>query len=283
MPGGHWSLRRPHYSATLYGLLYVFCNIWNELERYLLHWQGMWCFKLYFMWSIGFHIQRNKRGQTSRPVVGAEIQTRCNITASPRAVIILFWLIGVSCGPMDFWNRRIVLTVAFVVMTLSLAISVFSYTKIYLKLRHQQLQAHVPQGQHNRGRISLNIARYKKSVSSVLWVQLALVTCYVPFIVLVVLSTFGQMSGNNFDIAFYFTVTLTFLNSSLNPILYCWRIGAVREAAKDTIKQLNCCKSAQIVHWVDLKSAAINTDRYSRLCFWNYAYLNKEKCLKYAL
>ncbi len=160
-----------------------------------------------------------------------------------RAVIILFWLIGVSCGHMDFWNRRIALTVAFVVLTLSLAISVFSYTKIYLKLRHHQLQVLIPQEQPNGGRIPLNITRYKKSVSSVLWVQLALFTCYVPFIVVVMLAAHGRMSGNTFKIAFLLTATLTFLNSSLNPILYCWRIGAVRQAAKNTIRQLNCCKS----------------------------------------
>ncbi len=157
-----------------------------------------------------------------------------------RAVIISFGLLGISCGSLYLVfpvNSSIVRTVAFAFVILSLVISVFSYT-IYLKLRHHQIQVHAHQGQPNGGRIPLNIARYKKSVSSVLWVQLALVTCYVPWLIVVKLTTYGQMSDNNLEIAYYITETLTFLNSSLNPILYCWRIRAVREAAKEAIKKI---------------------------------------------
>ena len=37
------------------------------------------------------------------------------------------------------------------------------------------------QGQPNEGRRSKYIARYRKTVSSALWVQIALVACYLPF------------------------------------------------------------------------------------------------------
>ena len=36
------------------------------------------------MWSVSVHTDCNKRGQTSRPVVGAEIQTSCNFEANLR-------------------------------------------------------------------------------------------------------------------------------------------------------------------------------------------------------
>ena len=148
---------------------------------------------------------------------------------------------------MFFWNITIALTVTLALIVFSVATSVFSYTKIYFKLRQRyQLQKVYPitQGHLNGRQVPLNIARYKKSVFSVLWVQLALVICYIPFIVVVMLMTYGRMSGGKFQIARYVTLTLIYLNSSLNPILYCWRISAVRQAAKDTIKQLNCFKSA---------------------------------------
>ena len=82
----------------------------------------------------------------------------------------------------------------------------------------------------------MNMARYKKSVSSVLWVQLALVACYAPWGIAVVLYVNGI--GNY--VVWIVTETLVYLNSSLNPILYCWKIRAVRQAVKDTIRQLNC-------------------------------------------
>ena len=52
-----------------------------------------------------------------------------------RAIITCFWLIGLSCGSMFFWNITIALSVTLVVITFSVAASVFSYTKIYFRLR----------------------------------------------------------------------------------------------------------------------------------------------------
>ena len=162
-------------------------------------------------------------------------------------VLISFWLIGVSWGLISIWKSRIAFSVDFSFTIIAIATSILAYIKIYRRLRHHQLQVNVPQSQLNRRGTPLNTARFKKTVSNVLWVQFALIVCYMPFIVVVTLSTFGQVHGTAFQIAFSFTATLTYLNSSLNPVLYCWKIGTVRQAAKNTIKQLNCCKSAEIV------------------------------------
>ena len=164
------------------------------------------------------------------------------------AVIICFWLISITCGLMYFWNVNTAFTVSFALKITFLATSVLSYLTIYLKLRQHQLQVRaVLQGKPNGRQVPLNIARYKKSVSSALWVQLSLVTCYIPNTVVQIMHVFyAQLSGSKFEIACYVTATLIYLNSSINPILHCWRIGAVGQAAKDTIKQLNCCcKSAR--------------------------------------
>ena len=161
-----------------------------------------------------------------------------------RAVIICFWLIGLSCGSMFFLKSEIAFTIAFVLIVISVSTSVLSYTKIYRKLRQYQLKVYtVPQGQPNRRKEPMNIVRYKKSVSSVLWVQLAVVICYIPFIVVVMLMTYGRIPGKKFEITFDVTATLTYLKSSLNPILYCWRIRSVQQAAKKIIKRLICCES----------------------------------------
>ena len=82
----------------------------------------------------------------------------------------------------------------------------------------------------------MNIARYKKSVSSILWVQLALGACYVPWTIRALLSVVGI----EHYVAKITTDTLVCLNSSLNPILYCLKIKKVRQAVKATIKQLDC-------------------------------------------
>ena len=161
-----------------------------------------------------------------------------------RAAIICFWLLSLALGGwmlftiVDFSEALIVFIV---VMTLCLLTSLFSYTKIYLRLRHHQSQAQpqVHQAQPpNAGQIPLNIARYKKTVSIIAWVQLALLFCYLPFSVYHMLVLFGEISH---EIASLFVVSFLYLNSSLNPILYCWKIPEVRQVVKDTNRQLNCC------------------------------------------
>ena len=154
-----------------------------------------------------------------------------------RIVIFCFWLITGSHTVISEmpWGRNIALFLIPIYITLSVATSIFCYTRIHLRLRHHQV--HVPQGQLNEGRIPLNISRYKKTVTTVLWVQLALVACYTPFGITAALESIGI----EYNVVGLLTANcLVYFNSSLNPILYCWRIKEVKNEVKDTIRQLYC-------------------------------------------
>ena len=152
--------------------------------------------------------------------------------------ITCFWLMTASSGVLWVWRKEITDMGNSVCLILSLVTSIFCYTTIHLKLRHHraQIQSDLPQDQQNAGRIPLNIARYKKTVSSIMWVQLALVACYVPWGSVAVLDA----NGIEHDVASMAAVTLVLFNSSLNPILYCWKIREVKQAVKGTISQLYC-------------------------------------------
>ena len=160
-----------------------------------------------------------------------------------RALIISFWFLIAAliwCASIS----GITLFVYAVVILISLLISAISYAKIYFRLRHQLLhvQSHVHQRQQlpPNGVVpsALNLARYKKTVSAITWVQLGLFACYSPTCIVLISSHFEEYLDENI---FDFFVCLLFLNSSLNPILYCWKIREVKQAVKDTIRQLNCC------------------------------------------
>ena len=155
-----------------------------------------------------------------------------------RVVITCFWLIASSCGWFWVWRMDIGVTAFSVALVVSLVTSIFCYTRIHLKIRHQQAQVqnNVPHGQQNEEGIPRNIARYKKIVSSIMWVQLALVACYLPWVIVVVLHA----NGLQHDVSWGATTTLLFLNSSVNPILYCWKIREVKQAVKDTIRRFSC-------------------------------------------
>ena len=69
-----------------------------------------------------------------------------------------------------------------------------------------------------------------------MWVQLELVACYVPWGIVTVLRKIAKEYG----LAWFGASLLVFLNSSLNPVLYCWKIREVRLVVKDTMRQFIC-------------------------------------------
>jgi len=155
-------------------------------------------------------------------------------------VIITFWVVQAVFTTMAlFWSSSITSSYEAIVVSMCLVTTTFSYTKIFLTLRRHrsQVQEHVQQpNQANQ----LNIARYKKAVSTALWLQFTLVICYLPQAISATLFINTKPSSSSI-LAVGCTITLAFLNSSLNPILYCWKIDEVRQAVKDTIRQILCC------------------------------------------
>ena len=169
-----------------------------------------------------------------------------------RAVVFCFWLSPVSGIFMFlFWDTNIALTAISVSVMLCIVTSLLSYTIIFIKLRLHQatvyptVQCNVHHaGQPIGGRTpALKIAQFKKTVTSIALVQSALVVCYIPFVILNAIFLLNSVLANSE--VFYMAAnlvysTLVYLNSSLNPFLYCWRIKEERQAVKATIKQLYC-------------------------------------------
>ena len=156
-----------------------------------------------------------------------------------RALVIFFWITSITFASMSFWKYSIPKTYNYILISLCILVSATSYSKIFLRLRHNQTQVHQHRQQPNRGGIVLNIARYRMTVSTAVWVLVALVACYLPYsIVIAIVTIYGRSPF--LDVIWEFTVTLVYLNSSLNPILYCWKIREVKREVKNTIRQLLC-------------------------------------------
>ena len=83
--------------------------------------------------------------------------------------VTVLWVLPIVFTLMYFLNREITLWYNKIGALLCLVCSVFSYVKIFFVLRHNQIkvQNHVRQGQPSQT-VPLNIARYRKTVSSAL-------------------------------------------------------------------------------------------------------------------
>ena len=156
-------------------------------------------------------------------------------------IVVIFLILSVIASISYLLNRLIPIWYGCILIPLCLVTSIVSYTTIFLKLRHHQtqVQGHVQQDQPGQP-VLLNIKRFRKAVYSALWVQCTLVACYLPFNIVRTLVGSSPSSSLILDVA----STLIYVNSSLNPILYCWKISEVKQAAKATIREALCCLSS---------------------------------------
>ncbi|CAH3166007.1 unnamed protein product [Pocillopora meandrina] len=152
-------------------------------------------------------------------------------------IVTTFWvftLVASLYSRIAPWFGRIIISCC-------LLISIASYAKIFCALRrhHAQIQSHVQQQPSQPN--ALNMARYKKAVYSALWVQLVLLACYVPVILVGIVMAHIKGNSSHLVVALGIASTLVYFNSTLNPFLYCWKISEVRRAVKKTIRQALCC------------------------------------------
>ena len=159
--------------------------------------------------------------------------------------LILLWLASAVTAAMFKVNYYVTVGIICVAMFICLITSAFCYTKIYLILsRHRktQVEQNISEGNCSKSerKTPLNIARYKKTVSAALWLQVTLMICYFPFCIVAALYAITGVSSPSRDFAWDLTLSLVMFNSSLNPILYFWKIREVRKAVMDTIGQF-CC------------------------------------------
>ena len=153
--------------------------------------------------------------------------------------VIVFWIFStLGASAAWFWNPLINSMSRYIVVALCLVTTIIAYTKIFFSLRHNQTHNHVSQGQPSQA-IPLNIDRYRKAVHSALWVQVTLVICYLPYVLALALTPQRGMHLSIY-IARSFTATILYLNSSLNPLLYCLKIKEVRQAVKETLRHFFC-------------------------------------------
>ena len=184
--------------------------------------------------------------------------------------VIALWILSIVSACTIFWNSLITSWCQYVGTAMCLVTTIFAYTKIFLTLRHNQIhvdhvQSHVFPGQPSQA-IPLNIARYRKAVNSALWIQVTLVVCYLPFGIAVALTPQRGMPLSSY-LARNFAATILYLNSSLNPVLYCWRIREVRQAVKETLRQLFCWSSWFSMHSTILdKSPLDSTAKFIFFC-----------------
>ena len=83
----------------------------------------------------------------------------------------------------------------------------------------------------------LKMRHFKKSVFNMFVIWFLMLVCYLP---LICTSALFTLLGRSYSmhLVFNFTTSVMFLNSSINPVVFCWRIREFRAAVRKTLREL---------------------------------------------
>ena len=128
--------------------------------------------------------------------------------------------------------------IIFIVGVYGLLLTTLVYIRIYLAVRRHKNQIQALQVQQVAQTDEMvNFASLVKSAVGIFYVYLVFLLCYLPFLI-----CFVAIKINGPSIAlkrlFLFSATLVYLNSSLNPVIYCWKMRHIRHAIRDILQNM---------------------------------------------
>ncbi|XP_074608781.1 adenosine receptor A2a-like [Acropora palmata] len=136
-------------------------------------------------------------------------------------IVTIFWQQPPSFGRSEFCSL----------------LSVHMHAIIYKVMRRHRLQIHSQiQAFDDRNARTIRIISLRKSAFNAYVLFIVLVICYCPYLVVCIVSIIGK--AGELKLGFLLSTTVVFLNSALNPILYCWRIREVRLVVLRTFRKI---------------------------------------------
>ena len=161
-----------------------------------------------------------------------------SIVTSSRVTRILLAILAVNAliACTWFWDNQVLYAFISSSVFICLSISIICHATIYKIMRRHRLQIHsqIQAFEENTTRTSMPSLR--KSAFNAFVVFIVLVICYFPYLVVYIVYFIGK--AGDLELWFLLCMTVVFLNSALNPLLYCWRIREIRLAVLQTFHRL---------------------------------------------
>ena len=156
------------------------------------------------------------------------------------AVVISVWAFSAVLSLVRLWIPVNVIYPIFVTIFVACLITAaFLNYKIYMAVgRHaHQIQALQVQQVVPNGEVAnvSNVGRVRKSAVATIYIYLVFLVCYLPnTCMLWIIVTSSNPPLNTLLLRGTFTLLL--LNSSLNPLIYCWKMRHIREAVMEILR-----------------------------------------------
>ena len=153
--------------------------------------------------------------------------------------LTIIWLFSLLIAGFHFLDFRLQNSLVSIVTIICLIMCTFCYIRIYRIVRRHQFQIQVQQqvAQSSDARKNLNFVRLRRSALNTFVFYIALILCYIPIFLSLALTA---LSIKDWETEWEFANTAVFLNSSINPFLYCWRLHELRKEVLKTARLVFC-------------------------------------------
>lgn len=150
--------------------------------------------------------------------------------------IAIIWLLILLLSAIYYLNPFVYFFLVALGVGIFLLISILAYIGIYRIVKRQKLQINTLQ-QAVQASTTENLSNFKQLKTSALnsfVFFIVMVVFYMPMSIAITL----YLVTDNWNSALGFATTAVFMNSSINPVLYCWRIGTLRKAVTKTVERI---------------------------------------------
>lgn len=118
---------------------------------------------------------------------------------------------------------------------IGLLVTTVAYFRIYKTVRHHQIQ--IQSQCQTLNAQAMEALRERKSAINALIVYIVFLACYVPYLCCTILLMVDKLRVS-FLAGYQISLFLILLNSSINPLVYCWRYREIRHISKNIVKDI---------------------------------------------
>ena len=152
-------------------------------------------------------------------------------------LLCIIWLTSVLYAMTVFISTPFYRNLSIVILALCLGVNISTCLAIYRICRRHRLQIQSQtHGQHSSAIFDLK--RHRKSLITMILLLILLLVCYAPYIYLRIAVNYVNWPKPMRKFLMRYSLSLIYLNSSLNPLVYCWRMRAIRSAMKQFWRSL---------------------------------------------
>lgn len=160
-------------------------------------------------------------------------------------VVILIWMFSAVIGLLLLWNKWVGFAFVPIISIVCLVVIAIFYIKIYLVVKYHSEQIAAMQasdGGEINEEMQRNAEKQRKAAVTIFCLYFVLLVCYLPNLILACIG-FADEKFAPSHYLFAFNDLLVFLNSSLNPLIYCWKMKHIRHAVKNLLANIFSCLS----------------------------------------